>query len=77
MIHRIFGRAVSLSRPQAKIVVALYKSGGMTSDELKVALGYAHDTATHAVDTAIYQLRKTFGHDFIINSKGVYSLGRV
>lgn len=77
VLQEFFGTSVSLPYIQGRLVVALYKSGGMTSPELKVAMGYASDTSTHTVDTAIYQLRRRFGRDFIINNNGVYKLGRV
>lgn len=73
----VFGAPTSLPYVQGKLVVALYKSGGMSSTELKRVLGYASDTATHAVDTAIYQLRRKFGRDFIVTCNGVYKLGRI
>lgn len=77
IIRQIFGRDVAMSRLHAQIVVVLYKSGGMRAAELKAALGYCQDAATHTVDTAIYQLRKMFGHDFIQNKDGVYSIGKL
>ena len=77
VLEQIFGHKVSLSRLQTQIVIVLYQTGGACTNELKKALGYAPDTSTHAVDTAIYQLRKTFGHEFIINNNGVYKLGRI
>lgn len=77
VLKNVFGGAVALPRLQTQIVVALYKSGGMTSAQLKGALGYAANTSTHTVDTAIYNLRRVYGRDFIINTNGVYSLGRI
>ncbi len=77
ILNRVFRRRVSLSGLQSRIVVALYQTGGMRLNELKDTLGYAPDTSTHAVDTAIYQLRRMFGHEFIINNDGVYKLGRI
>ena len=77
ILKAVFGRSVSLSRIQSQIVSALYSSDGLSASQLKSALGYAADTTTHAVDTAIYQLRKVYGHDFIINQDGVYKLGTV
>lgn len=77
LLRRIFGRDVSLSYLQSQIVVLLHKTGGMTLDGLKIALGYAPDTSTHAVDTAIYHLRRKYGREFITNSNGVYCLGRI
>ena len=77
MLQQIFGGPVSIPRMQARIAVLLYKTGGMRSDEIKAALGYSPNTATHTVDTAIYQLRRAYGRDFIINDDGVYRLGRL
>ena len=77
IIRKIFGTQVRLSNLHTQVVAHLYKSGGMTAGELKSALGYSSDTATHAVDTAIYQLRKLYGHEFIINDGGVYKLGKL
>ena len=74
---KIFGKNVTLPQLQARIVVWLYKSGGMTALELKNALGYAPDASTHTVDTAIYQLRRMYGRDFIQNNNGVYSIGKL
>ena len=77
VLREIFGADVSLPRLQAQIIVSLYKSGGMTGNELKDALGSAPDVATHTVDTAIYQLRRAYGRGFIINSNGMYRLGKL
>lgn len=73
----VFGRDVRLPRLQMQIVVWLYKTGGMSGGDLRAALGYAPGVATHAVDTAIYQLRRTFGRDFIKNNNGIYSIGTI
>ena len=77
LIQQIIGDDVSLPPIQAQIIVLLAKSGGMTTSQLKLSLGYAPDVATHTVDTAIYQLRRMFGHSFIINTNGVYTLGEL
>lgn len=77
ILNTVFGRPVSLSNLQSQIIATLYNTGGLSLSHLKGALGYAPDTSTHAVDTAIYQLRKMFGHEFIINDNGVYRLGRI
>ena len=76
-LRLIFGKDVSLPRLQAQILVALRKTGGMTAGELKHALGYAPDVATHTIDNAIYQLRRTYGRGFILNTNGVYSIGKL
>ena len=77
IIHKVFGKNVRLSNLHTQIVVQLYKSGGMDSGTLKSVLGYSADAATHTVDTAIYQLRKIYGHDFIVNENGVYKIGKL
>jgi len=76
-IRRIVGENAKLSRMQTQIIVWLHRRGAMNMAQLKQAMGYAPDVATHTIDTAIYQLRREFGRDFIINKNGVYSLGRV
>ena len=77
VLKKIFGTHVDLSPLQTQIVLRLYKNGGMTSDELKISLGYAENAKTHTVETAIYGLRKLFGHDFIINENGIFKIARV
>lgn len=77
VLNSIFGRPVSLSPIQKQIIVRIKKSGGMSADELKLALGYARDTTTHTVDTAIYGLRKLFGRDFIKNENGKFKIGGI
>ena len=77
ILHDILGRRVHLTYIQAQIIIMLHKSGGMTGADLRTALGYSPNATTHAVDTAIYQLRKIFGRDFIINTNGIYKIGRI
>jgi len=77
IVSKIFGKSVRLSNLHTQIVVQLYKSGGMNAETLKSVLGYSPDATTHTVDTAIYQLRKMYGHDFIINDDGVYKIGKL
>lgn len=77
IIAAVFKKGVSLPQLQSQIITCLYKTGGMTVDELKCALGYAPDASTHTVDTAIYQLRRAYGRDFIVNNDGVYSIGKL
>ena len=77
ILASVFHGAVSLSPVQRKIIVQLKKSGGMTADELKLALGYARDATTHTVDTAVYGLRKLFGHEFIKNENGIFKIGGI
>ncbi|MBR1380286.1 MAG: hypothetical protein IJ560_01720 [Alphaproteobacteria bacterium] len=76
IMKKIFGHDMILPPAQEKIIARLY-NGGANMAELKVALGYDACVATHAVDTAIYQLRKTFGHQFIINNGGIYTIGKL
>ena len=49
----------------------------MTGEELKNALGYMPNVATHTIDTAIYNMRKLYGRDFIKRENGVYKIGTV
>ena len=77
IIDSVFGHHVSLSPIQTRIVTLLYKSGGMSANDLKIALGYAADATTHSVETVIYGLRKLYGRDFIKNTNGIFALGRV
>ncbi len=76
-LFEIFGRSVILPQLQARIVVLLYKTGGMTYQDLRIALGVMPDTTSHAIDTAIYQLRQQFGREFIKNIDGVYKIGKL
>lgn len=77
VIKRVFNKIVFLPRLQMQIVVLLVQTGGMSAAELKNVMGYLPDTATHTIDTAIYQLRKAYGHDFIKNENGKYSIGNL
>lgn len=77
IIANVFGRDVALPALQRKIIVALYKKPNIQMRELKLAVGLSPDITTHSVENAIYQLRKTFGHDFILNEKGGYKIGRI
>ena len=77
IICNVFGKYVVLPALQHKIVVLLYKNPNMTMSELKNALGVLPDVATHAVENAIYQLRKVYGHDIIQNNDGKYKIGSV
>ena len=77
IIADVFGRDVVLSALQRKIIVALYKNPNIQMRELKLAVGLSPDITTHSVENAIYQLRKTFGHDFILNENGGYKIGRI
>lgn len=77
ILQDVFGKAVYLPQLQAQIVVWLYKTGGLSLNALKKVLGYMPNMTTHAVDTAIYQLRKNYGKDFIQNKNGVYIIGKL
>lgn len=77
IIANVFGHDVVLPALQRKIIVALYKKPNIQMSELKLAVGLSPDITTHSVENAIYQLRKTFGHDFILNEKGGYKIGRI
>lgn len=75
VIKKICG-ATPLSGSQKKIIMALHRYGknGIDVSTLQQQLGYAPGAATNAVGTAIYQLRKIFGKDFIKNEGGKYKL---
>lgn len=77
IIYSIFGQEVILSDLQRKIVIALYKKPNIQMRELKSAVGVMTGMTTHSVENAIYQLRKKFGHDFILNQNGGYRIGRI
>lgn len=77
IIRRVCGDGAVLPRGLGRVVTMLYKSGGMSAAELKTSLGYSPDAATHAIEAAIYQLRKMYGRDFIKNKNGMYYLGKL
>lgn len=77
IISEVFGGNVKLSNLQRRLIVMLYKNPNINIHDLKNALGVAPDMTTHAVETAIYQLRKTYGHDIIENVNGKYKIGRI
>jgi len=77
IIKKVLGDNVAMPSMHAKIISLLYKTGGMRAVEIKDALGYSPNAATHTVDTAIYQMRRAYGHDFIVNDNGVYRLGKL
>ena len=78
VLHSVFGHNIpQLSDVQKNIIVALRHSEGMSGNELKSALGFEPNIDTHTIDTAIYNLRKLYGHDFIQYDNGVYKLGTV
>jgi hypothetical protein len=75
IIKKICGN-VPLSGAQKKIIMTLHRFGknGIDVSALQQQLGYAPGAATNAVGTAIYQLRKILGKDFIKNEGGKYKL---
>ncbi len=77
IITDLLGAGVNVPPLHQQIIVALYKSGGMSMSELRDVLGYSPAAATHAVDTAIYQIRKNHGHEFIKNENGIYKIGHI
>lgn len=77
IIQKIFGKNVNLSQLQRKIIVMLYKNPDISLNELKSLLGVLPDVSSHAVETAIYQLRKIYGSDIIINTNGKYKIGKI
>lgn len=77
IIKKIFGKYIILPTLQRKIIINLYKNPNVSINELKELLGFLPDVTTHTVENAIYQLRKKYGHDFIINAKGKYKIGHI
>lgn len=77
IIQNIFGKYTILPVLQHKIIVTLYKNPDITIAELKELLGVLPNMTTHTVENAIYQLRKNYGHDFIKNVKGKYTIGHL
>ncbi len=77
IIVDVFGHNVVLPELQRKIIVALYKNPNISINNLKLAVGLSPDVTTHTVENAIYQLRKTYGRDFILNENGGYKIGRI
>lgn len=77
IICKIFGKYVVLPNLQHRIVISLYKNPNITMRELKDNLGLTPDITTHTVETAIYQLRKKYGHNFIENTDGKYKIGQI
>ena len=77
IIMSVFGDDIVLPKLQHKIIVALYNNPNITMRELKDMLGVLPDVSTHAVENAVYQLRKTYGCDIIKNEDGKYSIGRI
>ena len=77
IIKNVFGQYVVLPALQHKIIVLLYKNPDISINELKELLGVLPNVTTHTVENAIYQLRKKYGHDFIINAKGKYKIGHL
>ena len=77
IIRAVFGDDVMLPKLAHKIIVILYNHPNITMRELKDMIGVLPDVTTHAVENAVYQLRKTYGCDIIQNIDGKYKIGRV
>jgi hypothetical protein len=77
IMNAVFGKDVVLPKLAHKIIVVLYKHPNITMRELKDMIGVLPDLTTHAVENAVYQLRKTYGCDIIQNIDGKYKIGRV
>ena len=77
IINSVFGKFVVLPTLQLQIIITLFKTDGADIEELKMLLGYAPGAVAHAVDTAIYQLRKKYGRDFITNNSGKYVIRKI
>jgi len=77
MMIDIFHKHVLVSKLQKKILNALYKYGDLDIVSLKQYVGIDSSIMSHTVETAIYQLRKIYGHDLIYNHEGKYRLGHV
>lgn len=77
IIRQIFGKDVVLPTLQHKIAILLYKNPNISMPDLKKALGISTDVTSHAVENAIYQLRKIYGRDFIQNINGKYRIGHL
>ncbi len=77
IIQRVFGRDVVLPNLQHRLVVCLDKNPNITMRDLKKMLGILPDVSTHAVENAVYQLRKVYGRDFIQNINGKYKIGNL
>jgi len=77
IIYKVFNKNVVLCGLQTQIIIILFKTGGVSISDLKILLGYASDSSTHSVDTAIYQLRKKYGREFIKNNNGKYFIGKL
>jgi hypothetical protein len=77
VIRAVFGADVVLPKLAHKIIVVLYNHPNITMRELKDMIGVLPNVTTHAVENAVYQLRKTYGCDIIQNIDGKYKIGRV
>lgn len=74
IINSVFGRPVAIPQLQMQIIVLLARTGGMSAADIKKVIGFAPDATTHAIDTAIYNLRRVYGRDFIKLKNGRYEL---
>ena len=73
-VKKACGATASVSTVQAKIICLLERAGkrGVSAEVLRRAMGYSPGANTRALDTAVYNLRKIFGADFIKTEKGKF-----
>ncbi|MCL2737745.1 MAG: hypothetical protein FWE17_02700 [Alphaproteobacteria bacterium] len=73
-VRRACKADANVSMANAKIITLLERAGaaGVSAADLRISCGYAPDANSHAIDTAIYALRKQFGTDFIKTENGRY-----
>jgi hypothetical protein len=60
----------NLSAAEQRLILLL----PATANELKSAMGYAEESATHTTETLIYNIRKKMGNDYIKFNNGKYEL---
>ena len=77
VVRSVFGANILLPVLQHKIIITLSKKPDITMAELKLLIGLSPDITTHTVENAIYQLRKKYGHDIILNINGKYRIGQL
>ncbi len=77
IISDVFGDNVQLSNLQRRLIVLLYKNPDINMHDLKNAVGISPDITSHAVETAVYELRKKYGRNIIQNTNGKYKIGKL
>ncbi|MFQ6739053.1 MAG: hypothetical protein ACLRFJ_00050 [Alphaproteobacteria bacterium] len=78
LFKQIFGNNIPVfSALQRDIIIAIYRTGGISGECLRNMLGFSPDVTTHTVDTAISHIRKVAGHDFIKHENGKYIIGKL